>query len=134
MDAVRLDAPEAARILWEQAEAMERDARHLTEAATRLLHAARRMAVGLVEGRPRDPTELLLAAGAVLAISGQIRGAEQAIGDGVAELEIRLAPDPPSAVATAAIAELRQRLAARPLLCGGCRPWIRGRRRPAGPR
>lgn len=108
-----LEIAETLRLLWELGEAMERDSRHLTDAAARLTHAARRAAEAKVAGRPVNPAELLAQTGATTVLASQIAADDLGIRDTAAELRVVLLDDAPSELSARALESLRRRLAAR---------------------
>lgn len=94
MDSSRLEDAEALRNLWEEIEAMARDAQRLSGVTARLTHTVRHAVKAYTEGRKSYPRRLLLEIGAALelcrAIDEERGGLEEAMGS----LVVSFAPHP----------------------------------------
>ena len=115
MENVRMEDAEAIRNLWDEVEALARDARRLAELAAGLTHTVRRFAETYTADRPADPRPLLLEVGGALELCQAVDSARSGMEDAMFSLVVALVPrpDPHARIEARARESLRVRLRTR---------------------
>ena len=115
MENVRMEDAEAIRNLWDDVEAMARDATRLATVTARLSHAVRRFAEGYTRDQHPDPRPLLLEVGGALELCRAIEGSRSGLEDAMFSLVVAFVPhpNPHPAIEARARESLRARLRVR---------------------
>lgn len=108
-----LEISETLRNLWELAEALDRQAGTLAEAAPRLVCACRRAAERHVGAQPPEPLSLVATAGALRELCRQLAATDEALADALSELPLTWRPELPSPLTTRADEALARRVTSR---------------------